>query len=217
MKESNFETDGYSIIEGVDLHHLEESFNRLHNDQYIEGGFRFRRLTRLVAPNGQLRALPHKEFMQADNYNKLLGNIRREYQELEADVALSESFISLLSKIQSALQLDLTKAVFGAHQIRIVAKSGSEGEPAPEGIHKDGFDYVVVCCVKRDGIDGGYTELYEDPTGSPIFSEILQPKQLLLINDTTLFHYTSPVMVSKPREEGTRDVFVITIKAGVEH
>ncbi len=42
----------------------------------------------------------------------------------------------------------------GIHQIRVVASKDEQGEPAPEGIHKDGFDYVGIFCINRDGISG---------------------------------------------------------------
>lgn len=194
------------------IQNLESSFDRLPLDPYIEGKFRRRRLSRFIAPGGRLRALPHQEFMQSDQYNHLLGNIRREYEELEADVAMSDQFIQMLDTIATNLQLNLESSVLGVHQIRITVDKNHEGHPAPEGIHKDGFDFIAITCVKRQDIMGGHTELYTNPNEKPIFSKILEEGQMLFIDDQNLFHYTTPV---QPHEQdGHRDVFVVTVKTG---
>jgi len=43
----------------------------------------------------------------------------------------------------------------------------------------------------------------------PVFSKVLNPGELLLVNDHEFFHFTSPI---KPEIEaqGSRDVFVLT-------
>ena len=38
------------------------------------------------------------------------------------------------------------------HQFRIEARSGQEGRPTPEGMHRDGVDYVLVLLVNRTNI-----------------------------------------------------------------
>ncbi len=215
MSESILKERGHALISQIEVEGLTKSFDRLPRDPFIEGNFRFRRLSRFIAPNGQLRALPHKNFMQTEYYNHLLGNIRREYQEMEADVALSDAFIQLLDSIAKSLAVDLKTSVFGAHQIRITAENGRGGEPAPEGIHKDGFDFVTVTCINRQGVVGGKTELYENKENAPVFSEILNPGQTLLCDDRKLFHFTTPVSLEEGLDYGTRDVIVVTVKTGV--
>lgn len=192
------------------IQNLESSFDRLPLDPYIDGKFRRRRLSRFIAPGGQLRALPHQEFTQSDQYNHLLGNIRREYEELEADVAMSNQFILMLNTIATNLDLNLETSVLGVHQIRITVDPNHAGHPAPEGIHKDGFDFIAITCVMRKDVMGGHTELYKDPNDAPVFSKILEAGDMLFIDDRNLFHYTAPL---QPVEgDGHRDVFVVTVK-----
>lgn len=212
--QKSLETKGYFLSDGVDVSALKESFARLPLDPFIEGDYRFRRLSRFVSPAGRLRALPHAEFVQSDQYNLLLGNIRREYEEMEASVALNDGFINLISYIQEHLKSTGETSVFGAHQIRITAEEDSKGEPAPEGIHKDGFDYVVITCVDRLGVEGGKTELYESLDSSPVFSEIIKPNQILFVDDKKLFHYTTNVE-NINKADAYRDVIVVTVKCEV--
>ena len=43
-----------------------------------------------------------------------------------------------------AAQLPGDEFTIGVHQIRIIANDDDMGKPAPEGIHRDGFDFVAV-------------------------------------------------------------------------
>jgi hypothetical protein len=38
------------------------------------------------------------------------------------------------------------------HQFRIEARPGEQGKPTPEGMHRDGVDYVLVLLVDRRNI-----------------------------------------------------------------
>ena len=44
-----------------------------------------------------------------------------------------------------------------AHQFRIEALPGQPGQPTPEGVHRDGVDYVLVLLVRRCNINSGTT------------------------------------------------------------
>lgn len=209
-KSPHLAPNGFKEGQCDSIQSLASSFNRLPLDPYIEGKFRRRRLSRFIAPKGQLRALPHQEFTQSNQYNHLLGNIRREYEELEADVAMSNQFIEMLNILATNLHLNLETSVLGVHQIRITVEKNHSGHPAPEGIHKDGFDYIAIICVNRTDIVGGHTELYKNPDEVPVFSKVLKTGQMLFVDDQYLFHYTSPVQPLD--QDGHRDVFVVTVK-----
>ena len=43
------------------------------------------------------------------------------------------------------------------HQFRIEALPGMPGMPTPEGMHRDGVDYVLVLLVSRSNIGSGTT------------------------------------------------------------
>ena len=35
------------------------------------------------------------------------------------------------------------------------------GKPTPEGVHRDGVDFVIVVMIKRVNIDSGATTIYD--------------------------------------------------------
>lgn len=187
---------------------LAGSFDRMPVDAYITGTFRTRRLSRFRLADDALVHLPHGEFMQSSYVNRLLGNIRREYAELEDGLVDLPAFQRLL-RVYAAFFAIGPETVMGVHQIRIRCSAAESGHPAPEGIHQDGFDHLGIFCVTRVAVAGGETRLYRDPQGEPVFARELEPGDAVFVNDRVLYHYTSPL---QPRgaDEGHRDVFVVT-------
>jgi len=197
-------------LESVDLPAIGSFFQDLPRDHYIDGDFRRRRLSRFRRGAEDFEQLPHQAFMQSDYVNRLYGNIQRDYQELEDELVALPAFRAILERYVDFFGIEPgAETVLGVHQIRIVASPEEGGEPAPEGIHQDGFDHLAIICVARDGLVGGETRLYRDPEGAPIFSSALRPGEGVFVNDRAVYHYTSPLAPSADGE-GHRDVFVIT-------
>ena len=96
------------------------------------------------------------------------------------------------------------------HQIRTTCSATNFGNPAPEGIHRDGTDLIAIFSIGRNNVQGGETHLYRSKKESPVFNKTLNPGELLLLNDREFFHYTTPVKPLNDETDGTRDVFVLT-------
>jgi hypothetical protein len=191
------------------LDELRPFFERLPLDPYINGRFRRRRFSHFLGDSEHLRRLDHTYFLQSRSVNYLAGGIRREFQELEEGLLALPAFRTIVATFIDYLAIDATRREFGVHQIRILCSSEFAGDPAPEGIHKDGFDYVGIFCVERHDIVGANTLLYREKDGPPIFTKALQPGDVVFTNDREVFHYTDPVHPSQAHP-GHRDVFVIT-------
>jgi hypothetical protein len=184
-------------------------FDRLPLDPYITGHFRRRRFSHFLGPADRLRRLDHTYFLQSRSVNYLAGGVRREFQELEEGMTALPVFRAIVATYIDYLGIDPTVTEMGVHQIRILCSQEFSGDPAPEGIHKDGFDYVGIFCVERHDVVGANTHLYRDKEAPPIFSRELQPGEVVFTDDRAVFHYTDPVRPSA-RHPGHRDVFVIT-------
>lgn len=196
-------------INFIDLERIEKYFENLPPDLYLEGNYRFRRLSHIKLVNDQLIKLPHTSLYQSKEYNPLLGNVVRIYPELDEELIALVDFQKILRVFFEFCQLCSNVNEIGIHQIRTLTSGQQIGQPAPEGIHRDGVDLVGIFCVNRKGIEGGITHLYKAKKESPIFSKILQPGEFLIFNDHQFFHYTSAI-TSTAWETGIRDVFVFT-------
>ncbi len=174
-------------------------FNNMPVDPYIKGNYRSRRLSRFTVSGNELIKLPHGCFFQSKEHNPLLGDIKREFAELDNALILAFSDSCKLHP----------EAEIGVHQIRISCSPDNFGIPAPEGIHQDGTDFIGIFSVDRNNIQGGETHLYTAKKEKPVFSKVLNPGELLLVNDHEFFHFANPI---KPQTDapGSLDVFVLT-------
>lgn len=193
----------------IRLDRIAKFFDSLPADPYLKGNYRFRRLSNFRISDNNLLKLPHNRLLQSKDYNPLLGDVVREFEELDERMVELAEFEKMVLEFFAFCQLCSHHTEIGVHQIRTTASVRQIGNPAPEGIHRDGVDLVGIFSINREGIEGGETELYKDKNGSPIFKKILYPGEFLIFSDRQFFHYTSPVKPTTNRQ-GIRDVFVFT-------
>jgi hypothetical protein len=195
-------------VNSIKLEGFKPFFNDLPVDPYIKGKYRSRRLSRFTVSGDKLIKLPHGYFLQNKEYNSLLGDIKREFAELDEAMIELDIFKNLVLAFTDSCKLH-PEAEIGVHQIRISCWPDNLGNPAPEGIHRDGTDFIGIFSVDRDNIQGGETHLYIANQEEPIFSKVLNPGELILVNDHEFLHFTTPI---QPEIDalGTRDVFVLT-------
>jgi hypothetical protein len=195
-------------VNSINVEGFKPFFSNMPIDPYIKGNYRSRRLSRFIVSEDQLIKLPHGYLFQSKEYNPLLGDIKREFAELDDALAKLDIFRNLVLAFSDSCKLH-PEAEIGIHQIRTICSLDNLGNPAPEGIHQDGTDFIGIFSVDRDNIQGGETHLYTAKKEKPVFSKVLNPGELLLVNDHDFFHFTTPI---KPLidAQGSRDVFVLT-------
>lgn len=182
-------------------------FSNMPLDPYIKGNYRSRRLSRFTISGNQLIKLPHSYLLQSKENNPLVGGIKREFAELDDALTKLDIFRNLVLAYSDSCKLH-PEAEIGVHQIRTICSPDNLGNPAPEGIHRDGTDFIGIFSVDRENIQGGETHLYTSKKEKSVFSKVINPGELLLVNDHDFFHFTTPI---KPQTDaqGSRDVFVL--------
>ena len=197
------------MVTAVKVDKIKPFFNDLPADPYLEGNYRFRRLSHFQVTDDRLIKLPHRRLFQSKDYNPLLGDVVREYEELDDRLIELEDFQKIVWEFFQFCQLCTPHNEVAVHQIRTTATSQQMGNPAPEGIHRDGVDLVGIFSVHRGDVEGAETHLYKTKQDSPVFTKILHPGEFLVFRDDQYFHFTSPIQAIAP-EQGVRDVFVFT-------
>ncbi|HEU0200690.1 MAG TPA: 2OG-Fe dioxygenase family protein [Burkholderiaceae bacterium] len=193
-----------------------DCWNRLTLDRFMgDGGtYRFRRYGQFMLdrPDGPLTQLPHGPYEQSSDINPLNGGIKRYFDPLEPGFVASPFFDALvrfLAVVFDAAQRRRGAWNIRAHPYRIRASGYSEGRPTPEGMHRDGVDYVISLMVRRHNVQGGETHV-TDNEGSPLFSHTLTaPMECLLEDDARTRHGVTPVHCIDERYEAYRDVLVL--------
>lgn len=197
------------MVQAVNLEKIQPFFDHLPADPYLAGNYRFRRLSHFQVADHRLIKLPHRRLFQSKDYNPILGDVAREYAELDDQLIESEDFQKIVWEFFQFCQLCTHHNEVAVHQIRTTASSQQLGNPAPEGIHRDGVDLVGIFSVNRVGVEGAETHLYTDKKDAPVFTKILNPGEFLVFRDNQYFHFTSPIRTLE-LEQGVRDVFVFT-------
>ena len=197
-------------VNSINLEGFKPFFRNMPVDPYIKGNYNYRsrRLSRFTVSGNELIKLPHGYFFQSKEYNPLMGDLKREFAELDDALIELDIFRNLVLAFSDSCKLH-PEAEIGVHQIRIICSPDNFSNPAPEGIHQDGTDFIGIFSVDRDNIQGGETHLYTAKREKPVFSKVLNPGELLLVNDHEFFHFANPI---KPQTdaEGSFDVFVLT-------
>lgn len=197
----------------VNVGAFEKFFENMPYDPYVNGNFRKRRYSSLKQnSNGDFEIQPHKKFLQKSDVNDLLGDVEREYEELDEKLIKSKNFKQIVEGFINLTRIDPTKTEIGIHQIRIHSSIYINGEPAPEGRHKDGFDFVGIFCAKRQKITGGESELFlnkDDFDEDAILRKLLKENEMLVVNDKEVFHNATKLNPTGV-DLGYRDVFVFT-------
>ena len=195
------------------------SWNDLAVDTYLAEHGTYRRRRHAVfslSKDGEAKRETHRPHYQGKNYNTLQGGIERWFEPIENQVADSDIFRRILSfcaQTFADLAPNVTLWDVEAHQFRIEARESEPGQPTPEGVHRDGVDFVLVALVARTNIERGTTTIH-DASGKQLGSFTLtRALDTALVDDERVFHGVTPVLPSDSSKPAYRDVLVVTLRA----
>jgi hypothetical protein len=222
---------GFAFVEGTAMRPILETFgplsdwaefaaswNRLELDTYMADGGRYRRRRHAVyavAANGTIARKPHQPHYQSLDYNPIHGGIERWFEPVEDAIGSGPSLTTILqfcSATFGGLAPTIADWHVEMHQFRIEARPAEVGRPTPEGLHKDGVDYVLVLLVDRQNIASGMTTIHGD--GGVLLGQftLTAPFDAAIVDDTRVAHGVTPVQPMDPAQPAHRDVLVVTFK-----
>jgi hypothetical protein len=197
-----------------------QSWGDLGVDGYMADGGRYRRRRFACFRAGAAGIVrkPHQPHYQSRDYNPLNGGLQRWFEPVTEAIGEHPALRAILATCQTLFDR-LTPAAqrpdfwhVEIHQFRIDAHHGQEGRPTPEGMHRDGVDWVLVLLVSRVNISEGETsigDLAKRPLGSFTLTD---PLDSAVTDDNRVFHGVTPVTPLDPAEPGHRDVLVVTFR-----
>jgi hypothetical protein len=193
------------------------SWENLGVDTYMADGGRYRRrrfAAFAVSSEGIVRKA-HQPHYQSRDYNLLNGGIERWFGPVTDAVAAHPVTLGLV---------DAGRKVFGEltpepdrpqawhvelHQFRIEARAGQIGEPTPEGLHRDGVDWVLVVLVNRKNVESGVTSIYGLDHGHLGDFTLTDPLDAVFLQDNRVFHGVTAIRALESDQVARRDVAVI--------
>lgn len=196
-----------------------DSWNDLELDRHMADGGRYRRRRHAVfsAGGGEsvIERRPHEPHYQALDYNPLNGGVARWFAPVEEEAGSTDSLRTILEFSRALFaRLSSTEARWRieVHQFRIEAQPGSEGLPTPEGMHRDGVDFVLVLLVNRTNIASGTTSIHGLDGRERGRFTLTHPLDAALVDDARVAHGVTPVKAIDPEQPAYRDVLVVTFK-----
>jgi hypothetical protein len=226
------EIHGYAFVPAVEMRPLlappdglsdwnefTASWDDLQHDNYLPDGHRYRRRRHATlsvkAGSQECRLEPHGPHYQSLDYNPLVGGIERWFEPIQREIVDGPSLRCVLAfccRLFGALRPD-TDWHIECHQFRIEARRDAPGSPTPEGVHRDGVDYVLVLLVRRINIESGKTSVH-DLHGNALGSFTLTlPFDAALVDDARVKHGVTPVEAIDPGQAAYRDVLVVSFRA----
>ena len=215
--------DMRAVLEGAGLKAWEafaKSWDDLGVDTYMADGGRYRRRRFAVfraTPEGVVRK-PHQPHYQSRDYNPLNGDIERWFEPVQPEIAAHPALRAILDTCHRLFH-GLTPAAtrppswhVEIHQFRIEANGAEAGQPTPEGMHRDGVDWVLVLLVDRVNIASGETTIADQrrrPLGSFTLTD---PLDAAVTDDNRVYHGVTPVTPLDKTRPGHRDVLVVTFR-----
>jgi hypothetical protein len=222
---------GYQFVPGADMRAALEacgslagwdafaaSWNDLPLDPYLADGVRFRRRRFAVYAadaSGAIERQAHQPHFQHKAYNALFGGIERWFEPVDPAIgggAPLRTLIGFCARVFGPGAPDVARWHVEVHQFRIEARPGEPGQPTPEGVHRDGVDFVLVLLVSRVNIVSGVTTVHR-PDGVTLGSFTLtHPFDATLVDDHRVAHGVTPVAPLDPNRPGYRDVLVVSLR-----
>ncbi|HEX5454969.1 MAG TPA: 2OG-Fe dioxygenase family protein [Stellaceae bacterium] len=224
--------DGYAFVRAPELRGVLDdaglrdwdgfaaSWDDLGVDAYMADGGRYRRRRFACFRAGAAGIVrkQHQPHYQSRDYNPLNGGVERWFEPATDAMGRHPALEAILATCRRLFE-GLTPPPLRplswhveVHQFRIEARHGQEGRPTPEGMHRDGVDWVLVLLVSRINIASGETAI-GDLAGRPLGSFTLtEPFDAAVTDDNRVYHGVTPVTPLDPGRPGHRDVLVVTFR-----
>lgn len=197
-------------------------------DQYMADGGRYRRRRYATlsaeaesaeaesekAGTGEIVLEPHQPHYQSLDYNNLNGGIPRDFEPISPLVMQGNSMRNILRFCRETFSrlMPHTRWHIECHQFRIEAAGDLQGKPTPEGVHRDGVDFVLVMMVQRVNISSGTTTMHDLEQNTLDSFTLTQPLDSAIVNDQRCMHGVTPIQPIDPTLAAFRDVLVVTFR-----
>ncbi|MBU2653445.1 2OG-Fe dioxygenase family protein [Acidomonas methanolica] len=197
------------------------SWNRLGLDRYMADGGRYRRrryATWSLRENGDITRKRHQPHYQSRDYNLLNGGIERWFGPIEDRIGDHPALRAIL-RLARDVATDLTPEPerpeswhAEVHQFRIEARPDNRGHPTPEGMHRDGVDWVFVLMVARENVRSGETTIHDLQRRTLGSFTLERPMDTAIVDDHRVYHGVTAVEPVDPSRPAHRDVLVVTLR-----
>ena len=192
---------------------VRDSFNKLPTTDHRDGKYRLRRYSKIKLSNTdrfKYMKMESEAFNQSGRYNNFQGGVDRKFEDIEDEVVESGGMLEMCDTfLQSSGFRDDHEIEI--HQMRIITRD--ELTPvSPEGVHQDGYRFLSIVGINRYNIAGGNLLAYKTYEGKPIMDFPLDDGEMIMVDDSLLWHNAGQITPINPDIQGYMDVFILTAR-----
>lgn len=191
------------------------SWDDLGPDLYMADGGRYRRRRHatFLCEGGRFTPKAHQPHFQSRDYNPLNGDVQRWFDPVKPETVDNAALQAIFAFCADSFGARGARWHVEMHQFRIETRPGHVGRPTPEGLHRDGVDWVFVMLIERRNVREGVTRIGA-PDGTPLGEFTLaQPGDAVLIDDRRILHGVTEIHAVEPGRPAWRDALVVTFVA----
>ena len=193
------------------------TWDDLGEDRFMADGGRYRRRRHaaLSMADGLVTRKPHQPHYQSRDYNPLNGGVQRWFDPV-LDTTLANPVMQAVLATCGRMVSDQAGPSpwhVEMHQFRIEAEPGQIASPTPEGLHRDGVDWVFVMLVRRENVAEGVTRIAG--AGGPDLDRFVlaEPMDAVFLDDRRVRHGVTAITPIDPASPAYRDALVVTFAA----
>jgi hypothetical protein len=220
--------DGFAFVQADDMavllssagnlpdwNEFAASWNDLALDTYMADGGRYRRRRHAVygaRAGAPIVRKPHQPHYQSRDYNTLNGGVERWFEPVVQSIGAGSTMTTVLECARRFFETLTSNRDWHVevHQFRIEARAGQAGKPTPEGIHRDGVDYVLVLLINRVNVRSATTTVHAlDGRALGSFT-LAAPLDAAFLDDRRVAHGVTAVEPKEVELPAYRDVLVVT-------
>jgi hypothetical protein len=176
---------------------------------------RQRRYGHYSLADGVATPVPIGAFVQPERSNPLYVGTDRAFEPLTDAFALDpllDALLQLLGRFADALEV-VSEWTVKVHPFRVIGSATSNGDPTPEGLHRDGVTLVSTLLISRRNALGGESSVLDLHGRRLLTATLSEPGSLLVGDDRRTVHGVSPIRSIDHSAPAVRDVLVITFAA----
>ena len=193
---------------------LRNDYTGLPVDEHLPDGgrYRFRRWGRayFLPATGELLPLPHIDYFQSKDYNRVTGGIVRRFAPLKPETFANPFLQALIRFNLGVFPVDEAGKAqswqVDIHQIRVLAGKAIQGEPTPEGVHRDGAEFVTVHLAELEGAQGGDVTIYDNEACPIAGFQLHRLLDSYFFDDSQMLHGVSPIYPEDDALEAVRSI-----------
>ncbi len=204
------------ISDHLEIEEIQNLFDTVPQDDFVPDRTRYKCIIRARVEDPRVVFSPDNDpLYQPASYNKdVYGSDSRSYPRM--DERLAELLAPALRIFAGCAELGPEDEILGQAQ-RVTATGGHDartGTTCREGWHTDGTSTLGILLVNGANVTGGISMLAYDGEGNdPVFTQLLEPGDLLIVDDRKLWHFSTPIRQVLQDLKAFRDIVILTYPA----